>query len=467
MLAGRGSRLALALTAFAGSTAIGIGSRGAEADPPPGPPAPGSVRIQLLGVNDLHGHLEPPEPGRGGVAWLAARLDRAEADHPGRTIRVHAGDMVGASPLVSSWFHDEPTIKASNLMRFDVGTLGNHEFDEGGTELLRLVHGGRRADGLDLRGTSDPAYEGAAYPYIAANTVDAHGELVLPPVVVTERAGVKVGFIGVTTTTTPDFLLGRHKAGFRFLDASDAVNRWVAELRARGVEAIVVLAHSGNGEILSEAAQMDDAVDVVIAGHTHNGMNRRVGGKLVIQAWSYGVAFDRVVMDVDRVSGDVTAARGSIEENPHSDVDPHAAVATLVDEHVDRVAPVAKRVVGRAPRDYGHGSGVIALAAEAQRRLAGAEMAIVHPSTVRGTITAGPVRYEDLFRVGAYEHDVFLLEADEALARRARARGMFVAGTGRRVAMTELTRDLLGLDGGRAAGTEVDALVRYAESEWR
>lgn len=455
--------------AFAGSAAIGIGNRGAEADPPAGPPQPGSVRIQLLGLNDLHGHLEPPEPDRGGVAWLAANLDRAEADHPGRTIRVHAGDMLGASPLVSSWFQEEPTIKALNLMRFDVGTLGNHEFDEGGTELLRLVHGGRRADGLDLRGTSDAAYEGAAYPYVAANAVDADGQLVLPPVVVAERAGVKVGFIGVTTTTAPGFLLDRHKRGYRFLDASDAVNRWVGELRSRGVEAIVVLAHSGNGEILSEAAQMDDAVDVVIAGHTHNGMNRRVGSKLVLQARPYGVAFDRVVMDVDRLSGEVTAARGSIEENPHTEVEPDAAVAALVDEHATRVAPVAKRVVGRAPRDYGRGGGVIALAAEAQRRLAGADMSIVHRSTVRAEIDAGEVTYEELFRVGAYEHDVLVFEPDEpdALARRARDAGFLVAGSGRRVAMTELTRDLLGLEGGRAAGTEVDALVRYAESEWR
>ena len=146
----------------------------------PEPPA-GAVHVRLLGVNDLHGHLEPPRPGQGGVAWLDAHLDAATL--PGHTIRVNAGDMVGASPLVSSWFHDEPTIEAANRMGFDVGTLGNHEFDEGGDELMRLVRGGRRVgpEALErdatgrLVNTSDPGFGGTAFPVIAANTSTAPG----------------------------------------------------------------------------------------------------------------------------------------------------------------------------------------------------------------------------------------------------------------------------------------------------
>ena len=109
----------------------------------------GVVKLRLLGVNDFHGHLEPPRPGVGGAAWLKAHLDRATL--PGRTIRVHAGDMVGATPLISSWFHDEPTVEAANEMGFDVGTLGNHEFDEGGDELMRLLGGGRRGGPAALK----------------------------------------------------------------------------------------------------------------------------------------------------------------------------------------------------------------------------------------------------------------------------------------------------------------------------
>ena len=141
--------------AFAAALLVALLGLNAGADQPDRRPARAdTVELQLLGVNDFHGHLEPPEPGLGGAAWLGAWLNRAAPSHPERTIRVHAGDMVGASPLISSHLHDEPTIEATNLMGFDVGTLGNHEFDEGGAEALRLV---RRAH----------------YPYVAANTVTA------------------------------------------------------------------------------------------------------------------------------------------------------------------------------------------------------------------------------------------------------------------------------------------------------
>ena len=178
------------------------------------------MEIQLLGVNDFHGRLESPgaaprDPGGpgslGGAAALDAHLDRAARSHPGRTIRVHAGDMVGASPLLSSHFHDEPTVRAMNLMDFDVGTLGNHEFDEGGDELIRLL---REREAPDVA-------RGVGFPYIAANTVDREGELDLPPTRIIERAGVRVGFIGVTTTSTPNLVLDEHTERFDWLDISD------------------------------------------------------------------------------------------------------------------------------------------------------------------------------------------------------------------------------------------------------
>ena len=242
------------VAAFAAAILVALLGIYAAADTPPTSESgerPNLVKVRLLGVNDLHGHLEPPRPGLGGAAWLKAHLDHATV--PGRTIRVHAGDMIGASPLLSSWFHDEPTMKAGNELGFDVGTLGNHEFDEGGDELIRMLRGGRRsgpealkrdADGV-LVNTSSPGYAGASYSYIAANTVDQFGALELPPYAVIQRAGVRVGFIGVTTPSTPRFLLDRHAARFRFTDISDAVNRSVPLLRERGVRAIVVLAHAG------------------------------------------------------------------------------------------------------------------------------------------------------------------------------------------------------------------------------
>jgi 5'-nucleotidase len=209
LLPGAAALGAARLVALLGLTA------GAQEPKPQVEPAPlsGTVELQLLGVTGFHGHLEPPEPGAGGAAWLGAWLNRAAGSHPERTIRAHAGDIVGASPLISSHFKDAPTIEATNPMGFDVGTLGNHEFDQGGAEALRLV---RRA----------------GYPYVAANPGTREGrEFILPPYRIIERSGVKVGFIGVTTQ-----------------------------------------GHSPR--------QMDDAVDVVIAGHTHSRLDLQVDGKL-------------------------------------------------------------------------------------------------------------------------------------------------------------------------------------------
>ena len=414
--------LAPGAAAFAAALLVALlGLNAGAEEPGAGAARTGTVELQLLGVNDFHGHLEPPAPGVGGAAWLGAWLDRAAGSHPRRTIRVHAGDMVGASPLVSSHFQDEPTIEATNRMDFDVGTLGNHEFDEGGAEALRLV---RRA----------------RYPYVAANTVTREGgELILPPYQIVERAGVKIGFIGVTTVDTPYFLLSEFARAYRWLDLSDSVNRWVPELRSRGVEAIVVLAHAGAfqegsnaaaGEIVDEAGQMDDAVDVIVAGHTHSELDVEVDGKLVIEALSYGVAFDRVLVEVDRASGDVVDAAGRVLPTRHAGIEPDRELAELVETHADRVAPLAERVVGHAPR-YLANDAVDRLAVDAQRAFAGADIAFLNPGNTRADIERGPITYADAFEVHAYEHPVWRLRMRGAdlLATLAEQPGLLVSGS--------------------------------------
>ena len=394
------TRLLPGLAAFVAATLVALLGLYAEA----GTPKPrkkelrrGVVQLRLLGVNDFHGHLEPPRPGIGGAAWLKSHLDRATL--PNRTIRVHAGDMVGATPLISSWFHDEPTIEAANEIGFDVGTVGNHEFDEGGDELMRLLQGGRRTGPEALKpdvtgqlvNTSSPEFAGADFPYIAANTVDRDGQLLLPPYEIVERAGVRVGFIGVTTLSTPTFLLDRHAARFRFTDISEAVNRWVPELRRQGAEAIVVLAHAGGptqdesdapdyaGEIIEEAREMSSDVDVVVAGHSHSRIHVRLpnsdgsGDKLIVEALSYGVAYDEVDMLVDR----------------------------------QRVAPLANDVVGitRAPLTRGGGE-LGQLVANAEQAFARTDVAVVKPVSLRADIDAGPVTYAEVAEVLAFDHPV-------------------------------------------------------------
>jgi 5'-nucleotidase len=404
----------------------------------------------------------------GGAAWLGAWLNRAAMSHPERTIRVHAGDMVGASPLISSHWHDVPTIEATNLMRFDVGTLGNHEFDEGGAEALRLV--GR-----------------AHYPYIAANTETRDGgDLILPPYKIVERGGVKVGFIGVTTTDTPYFLLSEYARQFNWTDLSDAVNRYVPDLQRQGVEAIVVLAHAGAfqqgddaaGEVVNEARQMSDAVDVVVAGHTHSRLDLEVDGKLVVEALSYGVAFDRVNITVDRATGDVVSKSALVMPTRHEGITPDPDLLTLVESYRTHVAPLANRMIGYTD-DRLDNEAVDRVAVDAQRAFAGADIAFLNPGNTRSDIDAGPITYGDAFEVQAYEHPVWrmhMLGADLIKAE-AEQPGLLVSG------VTDLRPDAVytvaanGIVAGRApfdrgtdreeVGSDLEALVAWLGRERR
>ena len=447
------------------------------------------VKVRLLGVNDLHGHLEAPRPGLGGAARLKAHMDRATV--PGRTIRVHAGDMIGATPLISSWFHDEPTMEAANELGFDVGTLGNHEFDEGGDELIRILRGGRRtgpgalkrdADGR-LVNTSSPSYAGAAYPYIAANTIDREGELRLPPYAVIERAGVRVGFIGVTTPSTPKFLLERHAARFRFTDISDAVNRWVPVLQHKGVRAIVVLAHAGGpsqdesdapdfvGEIVDEAREMSPEVDAVIAGHSHSRLDIRVpnadgsGDKLVVEALSYGIAYDLVDLTIDRRTGDVVAKSGRVPPTPH-DLAGDGRVARLVERYRTRVAPLATKVLAPTTQALTRAGGELAtLAADAEREFARADAAVVDPGALRADIGPGPITYAEVAEALAYDHPVVRAQLTGQQLRELAAGGRFYSGPGDpdpRTTYTVAASEML-VPRGRPIGTEVEAVARYLE----
>jgi 5'-nucleotidase len=436
--------------------------------------------IQLLGVNDFHGNLESPRsiargPNQpavpvGGAAYLDAHLDEREAENPKGTIRVHAGDMVGASPLISSYFHDEPTVYAMNSMDFDVGTLGNHEFDEGGEEMLRLLRGGQRSDGKEEKdgpdgqpiNTSDPDFPGADFPYTSANTVYAEsGKNVLRPYRIVERKGVKVGFIGVTTDDTPNIVTPDEVAPFRFLDLSDSVNKYVRALRQQGVETIVVLAHEGGvqtplppatptsatGEILTETAQMSDNVDVVIAGHSHSKLDNCVddadgtvrdaatGGcgkdKLVVEAFSAGTAYDYVQMNVNRRTEDVAGTSAEVVTTYQDEVTPDERTAAIVAEYKAEISPISERVVAtasepilRTERENDNKTSVNNageselgdLIADAQRAFPAeqgstpVDFAFMNPGGIRADIEQGPVTYGELFAVQPFDNQVVTMD---------------------------------------------------------
>ncbi len=499
LLVGAATFLASILVAL-----LGLYAR-AESPAPEDAPASGLVKVRLLGINDLHGHIEPDQSDLGGAAWLAAGLDRATLH--GHTIKVHAGDLVGASPLASAYFHDEPSIEVANRIGFDVATLGNHEFDEGVDELRRLLDGGQRTgeDALErdasgrLVNTSAPGFPGARFPYVSANVADSAGKLLLRPYDVIERAGVRVGFIGVTTPTAPRYLLPRFAGGFRFTDMSDAVNRWVPELRRQGVEAIVVLAHAGapsqqgdgtraGGQIAEEVRQMSDAVDVVVAGHSHSLMNLRVpnesgaGHKLVVQSLSYGTAFDQVDLTVDRAGGDVVSKQARIPRTWHLGLRPDPEVETLLAGYRDRLRPLADRVLGRAAGPLTASNGLGLLAAEAQRAFAGADVAFVDAGSFRARLDAGEITYADLFATQAYDHPLVRMrlrgsEIREILAAVA-GPALFTAGLDNAGKLdpggtyTVVANALLVATGpydalraaaarGRELGSQVEALARY------
>ena len=219
-----------------------------------------TMNIQVLSFNDFHGNLEPPtgSGGRvvtdhaldpvtrlpvnvntdaGGVEYLATHLRAAREGQP-NTVTVAAGDIVGASPLLSAAFHDEPTIEAMNKVGLEATAVGNHEFDEGYKELQRLQRGGCLPDGNGKDNQNSCAagtFKGARFQFLAANVKHAGtNRTILPPYWVKKMHGVKVGFIGMTLKDTPNIVTKAGVAGLTFTDEVATANALVPALERQG-----------------------------------------------------------------------------------------------------------------------------------------------------------------------------------------------------------------------------------------
>lgn len=410
------------------------------------------VRFKLLGINDFHGQLEPRLLGgrpAGGAAVLASYLEVAAETAEDGAILVHAGDHVGASPPVSALLQDEPSISFLNLLanrhcnyrfRLDprcnlVGTLGNHEFDEGTDELLRLLDGGNHAEGPFLE---DP-WRGARYPMVSANVVRADtGEPLLPPSVVKRVRGIPVGFIGAVLKETPTIVTPSGVAGLRFLDEADAINAEAARLKQRGVHALVVAIHQGtrqtpssteptpaesvvlDGAIGEIVSRLDDEVDIVISGHAHGFTNALVENHngipiLVTQAFSASTAYGDIEVAIDPATRDVVQKSARIvttwgDEGPGLTPDPE--VIELVATATETVAPLVNRVIGTAAGDITRtesAAGESALGnfiADAQRAAMATEIALMNPGGIRADIAAGEVTWGELFTVQPFNNDL-------------------------------------------------------------
>jgi 5'-nucleotidase len=429
---------ALAVTAFGAVTTT---PDQADADPKP-------VAVKLLALNDFHGNLEPPtgttngtiagQPA-GGAEYLATQLAelRKRAAKEQNTITVAAGDLIGASPLLSAAFHDEPTIEALSLAGLDYASVGNHEFDEGADELLRIQNGGcHPVDGC----ADGTPYEGAGFQYLSANAFKtATGQPLLAPYAIHKVQGVKVGFIGMTLEGTPQIVSPQGVAGLTFADEAETANRYARELRRKGVETIVVLLHEGgtqdatggindckgiSGPIVDIANRMDPSIDVVVSGHTHQAYNCDISGKLVTSASSFGRLVTDIDLSIDRRTGDVITAKAEnvvVNRNVARD----RAQTDLINRYKAVLGPVAGREVGQTTEKidrtqetlFGTARGESPLGnliADAQLAATddeqGAVAAFMNPGGVREDLNAGPVTYEEAFAVQPFANNLVTLD---------------------------------------------------------
>ncbi len=424
-------------------------------DPVPTEPSPEPIHVQVLAFNDFHGNLEEPSGSNGritapasdggtmtvnagGAAYLAHHLQKLREENPNQTVVVSAGDLIGASPLVSGIFHDEPTIEVMNMMGLDINSVGNHEFDEGATELLRMQNGGcHPVDGCQ----ASTSFTGAKFKFLAANvfTDVATRKTLLPAYDIREFQGAKVAFIGMTLEGTPLIVTPTGVAGLTFQDEADTVNALIPELKAQGVEAIVVVIHEGgivpmtdyngcpgiSGPIKDIVERLDDEVDVIASGHTHLAYNCVIDGKRVTSAASNGRLVTDIDMVLDPVSRDVvevTARNVIVTRDSGSNAD----VDAFVKQTVSKAAPLRDRVIGNTPSELkapvrplpagatGESTlgNVVAdgmLAATSAPERGGAVIAMQNPGGVRADVNAGDITYGEVFTVQPFANNLVTL----------------------------------------------------------
>ncbi|TCS95927.1 bifunctional metallophosphatase/5'-nucleotidase [Hazenella coriacea] len=389
-----------------------------------------TVSVQLLSINDFHGQLDTVGKVNnkpvGTAEYLASYLRQREAENR-NTMLLHVGDAVGASAPVSALMQDEPTIKFFNKLGFDLGTIGNHEFDEGVDEMLRLINGGTHPN--------TGKFKGAKFPYIAANVVDKKTKKpILPTHMIKRFQGVPVGFIGVVTKTTPSIVVPDGVKNVEFIDEAEAVNREVAKLKKKGVKAIIVLAHEGGfqnqttGEITGPIADitknLDPEVDVVFAGHSHSYLNGMIDDKLVVQAYSYGTAFADVDIVLDRKTKDIVQKKGEIVTTFHEGMTPDPKIQAFMEKAKKKVAPIIEAEVGQTTDEISRkeneaGESPLGnLIADAQRLEMKTDISFMNPGGIRSDLPAGKVTWGDLYTVQPFSNDLVKMELTGEQIRR-------------------------------------------------
>ncbi|HEX6740436.1 MAG TPA: bifunctional metallophosphatase/5'-nucleotidase [Sphingomicrobium sp.] len=414
--------------------------------PAPVPPPASAVDVQILALNDFHGNIErPADPVRfplgpdqfatadaGGAAIVGQELANLRFGH-NYTITVAAGDLIGASPLTSAYFLDEPTIDAMNLMGLSLTSVGNHEFDKGSAELLRMQNGGCQKYTLRVPCRLE-RFKGARFQYLAANTYRADGSTIFPATAIRKFGPITIGFIGLTLKQTGSLVTPSGVAGLSFADEAATANALVPRLKAAGADAIVLLIHQGgkvpdsyhlqdcdglSGEILPILDKLDPAIATIISGHTHHAYACEVerGGakRLLTSAGKYGyfvsdlrLAFDpRTHRLLAQHARNVPMIREGAGDPP---------IAALVARYADAAAPVGNRVIGRltaTARKSDQDSESQAADLIADSMLAAtkndAQLALVNSTGVRVDLPGGDVRYKDAFAMMPFGNNLVVL----------------------------------------------------------
>lgn len=410
------------------------------------------VNLQILSLNDFHGNLEPPSgsSGRvtlpeggtvdaGGAEYLATHIKSLQEGQE-HSIFVAAGDLIGASPLLSALFHDEPTIEAMNLMGLKISSVGNHEFDEGSDELLRMQNGGcHPTDGCQ----DGDDFEGADFQYLSANVFkEGKNKTLLPPYKIRRYEGIKVGFIGLTLEGTPTIVTPSGVAGLDFRDEARTTNKLVRKLRRKqGVKAFVVLIHEGgfqtgtydgcegiSGPIVDIVERTTPQVDMFISGHTHQAYNCVLDGRPVTSSSSFG----RIVTDYDVVLDKSTNDVSSVQVGNvivTRDVARDLRMTGLIGKYARLSEELRNEVVGQITEDIVRAQNTAGesplgdLIADAQLEATAPEgfgeavVAFMNPGGIRadlvyeqsGSEGDGTVTYEEAFTVQPFSNTMTVM----------------------------------------------------------
>jgi 5'-nucleotidase len=411
--------------------------------------------VKLLAINDFHGNLEPPSgssgriavaPGvnvdAGGAEYLSTHLKQLGSQDPD-TFVVAAGDSIGASPLLSGLFHDEPTIEALNVMGMDVSGVGNHEFDEGVDELLRMQYGGcHPVDGCQ---DGTPFY-GSLFQYLAANVLYAGTQnTILPAYEIKKVGNAKIAFIGLTLEGTPLIVTPAGVAGLEFTPEVMTVNRFVKQLREdEGVRSVVVLIHEGGqqnapfaggfmninrcdnftGAIKPIVEALDPGVDLVVSAHTHQPYMCNFNGIPTTSASSFGRVITDIDLTIDHQTKDVSAVDAHnviVTRNVPKDPD----ITAIISRYNTVAAPIANRIIGSITADITRSvafnqesalGDVIAdaqLASTSPTDFGGAVVAFMNPGGIRNDLTyanspageaPGQITYSEMFNVQPFNN---------------------------------------------------------------